>query len=76
MSIATSQIQDTFRDLINDPDKRFHKFFDFYCDVQIKPDFTVEKYFRSGKEMIRMANIYFTENDYFHSFVLYSRYIV
>jgi hypothetical protein len=76
MTLPTSQIQETFKDLVNEPDKRFQKFFKHYCDVPLNPSFSVERYHRSGKEMIRMANIYFTEKDYFHAFVLYSRYLV
>ena len=77
MTLSTSQIQETFRDeLIDDPDKRFHKFFQHYCDVNLNLSFSVEKYYRSGKEMIRMANIYFNEKDYFHAFVIYSRFLV
>lgn len=71
-----SQIQETFKELVGDPDERFHKFFDFYCDIKLNSSFSIEKYLRSNREMIRMANIYFKEQDYFHAFVLYSRYVV
>lgn len=71
----TSQIH-TFKDFINDPDKRFKEFFSFNCDVKLNPSFSIEKYLRSGRELIRMANVYFDERDYIHSFVLYSRYVV
>ena len=76
MDLQNSQIQNTFTELVDEPDKRFQKFFNFYCDLNINPTFSVEKYYRSGKEMIRMANVYFSEQDYFYSFVLYSRYLV
>ncbi|XP_071829192.1 STAM-binding protein-like [Apostichopus japonicus] len=35
----------------------------------------IKRYFRSGKEMIKMANIYFEEEDWERSFVLYNKYI-
>ena len=67
---------DTFKDLVADPDRRFHKFFDFYCNVALNPTFNIDKYLRSSKEMIRMANVYFSEKDYFYAFVIYSRFVV
>lgn len=71
-----SQVSGTFREFIDDPDKRFQRFFDFYCNVKLSAGFSVDRYVRSGREMMRMANIYFTENDVFHAFVIYSRYAV
>jgi hypothetical protein len=76
MTLQSSQIQETFKEFIQEPDKRFQAFFKYYCDVNLNPGFSVEKYHRSGKEMIRMANIYFAEKDYLHAFVLYSRFLV
>jgi hypothetical protein len=78
MTLPTSQIQETFRDLVDQPDKRFQKFFQYYCTdtINVNPSFSLTNYHRSGKEMIRMANIYFGEKDYFHAFVLYSRFLV
>ena len=72
-----TQIQETFRDYVTEPDKRFQKFFDFYCNnLYMNHELSIEKYIRSSKEMIRMANVYFGEQDYLHAFVLYSRYTV
>ena len=77
MTLPNSQIRETFLNLIEDPTKRFQKFFDHYVDtINVNVGTQVNSYFRSGKEMLRMGNIYFTEHDYFHSFVLYSRFIV
>jgi STAM-binding protein len=70
---ANSQIQETFRDLVDEPDKRFQKFFKFYCDVPYDPSIGLDKYIRSGKELLRMANIYMSEQDFLHAFILYSR---
>ena len=77
MTLPNSQIRETFLNLIEDPTKRFQKFFDHYVDtINVNVGTQVNSYFRSGKEMLRMGNIYFTEHDYFHSFVWYSRFIV
>ena len=73
---TSTQIQNTFSDLVDDPDKRFQAFFAFYCDVKYDPSISIDKYIRSGKELYRMANVYFSEHDYLHAFVLYSRHIV
>ncbi len=70
------QISDTFKDLVAEPDQRFKKFFEFYTDVKVSASFGVDRYLRSGREMLRMANIYYKEQDVFHAFVLYSRYVV
>jgi hypothetical protein len=73
--MSNSDIQETFKDLIDDPDKRFKRFFEFYCDINVSNEFNIDKYLRSGKEMLRMADIYYREKDYLHSFILYSRYV-
>ncbi|CAF0774921.1 unnamed protein product [Brachionus calyciflorus] len=66
----------TFKDLIDEPDRRFKEFFNFHTDVKINPSFSIAKYIRSGRELIRMGNIYFSEHDYLQAFVLYSRFAV
>lgn len=77
MNIHDSQIKETFYDeLVADPSARFQKFFNFYCTVSIVPSFPIDRYLRSSKELIRMANVYFGENDYLHAFILYSRFII
>ncbi|XP_072165425.1 STAM-binding protein-like A [Diadema setosum] len=35
----------------------------------------IRRYFRSGQEMIRMANVYYEENNWESAFVLYSKYM-
>lgn len=77
MSLNSSQIKETFyNELAGDSQKRFQKLFSFYCTINIVPTFPIDRYVRSSKELIRMANIYFEEKDYLHSFVLYSRFII
>ena len=73
--MTTSDIQETFyKELVDNPDERFKKFFEFYCDIKINESFSIDKYLRSGKEMIRMADVYLYEKNYLHAFILYSRY--
>lgn len=75
--MISSDIKETFEELINEPDNRFRKFFDFYCNnIELKDSTSIEIYMRSGKEMLRMADVYLHEKDYLHAFVLYSRYIM
>lgn len=71
-----SQVSETFRDLVDEPDKRFQRFFDYYCNVRLNSSFGIERYVRSSREMLRIGNIYYKEHDVFHAFVIYSRYVV
>ncbi|KAM9743257.1 STAM-binding protein-like A [Menidia menidia] len=43
--------------------------------VEINDDMPPRRYFRSGMEMIRMANIYSDEGNIEHAFLLYNKYI-
>uniref|UniRef100_A0A3Q3WUD8 USP8 dimerisation domain-containing protein n=1 Tax=Mola mola TaxID=94237 RepID=A0A3Q3WUD8_MOLML len=43
--------------------------------VEVNDDVPPRRYFRSGMEMIRMANIYTEEGNTEHAFVLYNKYI-
>ncbi|XP_028269422.1 STAM-binding protein-like A [Parambassis ranga] len=43
--------------------------------VEVNEDVPPRRYFRSGMEMIRMANIYTEEGNIEHAFVLYNKYI-
>uniref|UniRef100_A0A3P9KZ04 STAM binding protein b n=1 Tax=Oryzias latipes TaxID=8090 RepID=A0A3P9KZ04_ORYLA len=43
--------------------------------VEVNDDVPPRRYFRSGMEMIRMANIYTEEGNVEHAFVLYNKYI-
>jgi len=77
MTLPNSQIQETFVNLVDDPTKRFQTFFEYYCSsLNVNFATPVSSYLRSGKEIIRMANVYFGEHDYFHAFILYSRFII
>uniref|UniRef100_A0A3P9J077 STAM binding protein b n=1 Tax=Oryzias latipes TaxID=8090 RepID=A0A3P9J077_ORYLA len=43
--------------------------------VEVNDDVPPRRYFRSGMEMIRMANIYTEEGNMEHAFVIYNKYI-
>ncbi|KAG7234259.1 hypothetical protein INR49_003320 [Caranx melampygus] len=43
--------------------------------VEVNDDVPPRRYFRSGMEMIRMANIYTEEGNIEHAFLLYNKYI-
>lgn len=43
--------------------------------VEVNEDVPPRRYFRSGMEMIRMANVYAEEGNIEHAFVLYNKYI-
>ncbi|XP_020496447.2 STAM-binding protein-like A [Labrus bergylta] len=43
--------------------------------VEVNEDVPPRRYFRSGMEMIRMANVYTEEGNIEHAFVLYNKYI-
>uniref|UniRef100_A0A3Q1HPF1 MPN domain-containing protein n=1 Tax=Anabas testudineus TaxID=64144 RepID=A0A3Q1HPF1_ANATE len=43
--------------------------------VEVNDDVPPRRYFRSGMEMIRMANVYTEEGNIEHAFVLYNKYI-
>ncbi|XP_068167021.1 STAM-binding protein-like A [Antennarius striatus] len=43
--------------------------------VEVSDDMHPRRYFRSGMEMIRMANVYTEEGNIEHAFVLYNKYI-
>ncbi|KAJ8022936.1 STAM-binding protein [Holothuria leucospilota] len=43
--------------------------------VSVDENIPIKRYLRSGKEMIKMANVYFDEKDWERSFLLYNKYI-
>lgn len=45
------------------------------CQVEVDPSIPPRRYFRSGLEMIRMANIYYEEGNIDNAFILYSKFI-
>ncbi|XP_038060911.1 STAM-binding protein-like A [Patiria miniata] len=43
--------------------------------VEVDHNVPVIRYFRSGKEMMRMADVYYEEHNYENAFILYSKFI-
>lgn len=43
--------------------------------VDVSEDVPPRRYFRSGMEIVRMANIYAEEGNVEHAFILYNKYI-
>ena len=60
---------------IHDPGARVRALCEYGCQVTVDPSIPPKRYFRSGLEMIRMANVYYDEGDYESAFVLYSKFI-
>jgi STAM-binding protein len=62
-------------DDIRDPSARVRALCQYGCQVVVDPSIPPKRYFRSGLEMIRMANVYCDEGDLESAFVLYSKFI-
>ena len=78
MAQQTSYIKDTFGgdgELIADPDARYKHFFEFYCNMPLLPNCSIQSYMRNSREMLRIAGVYYNEHDYLYAFVIYSRYL-
>ena len=45
------------------------------CQVEVDSCIPPRRYFRSGMEMIRMANVYYDEREYEKAYILYSKFI-
>ncbi len=60
---------------IRDPSEKVRALCQYGSGVEIDPTIPAKRYFRSGLEMIRMANVYYDEGDWESAFILYSKYI-
>ena len=60
---------------ITDPSSRVRALCDYGCQVEVDNNIPPRRYFRSGLEMIRMANVYYEEGNLESAFVLYSKFI-
>lgn len=58
-----------------DPAERVRQLVQFAGEVQVDNGIAPKKYFRSGTEMEKMANIYYDEGDLERAFILYSKFI-
>ena len=67
---------DTMSDLSGqDPTSRMKALSNAASDVKIDSRIPVRRYFRSGQEMIKMAEVYRTEGNLEASYVLYMKYM-
>lgn len=63
-------------DGIHDPGARVRALCEYGTRLtEIDMNIPVTRYFRSGKEMIRMAEVYHEENDLEKAFILYSKFV-
>ena len=60
---------------IHDPAARVRAICEYGCDVEVDPSIPPKRYYRSGLEMVRMANVYYEEGDLEKAFILYSKFI-
>ncbi|XP_068613321.1 STAM-binding protein-like A [Brachionichthys hirsutus] len=63
------------RDVTLSPEERVRALTKKGSTVEVSEDMPPRRYFRSGMEMIRMANVYTEEGNIEHAFVLYNKYI-
>ena len=60
---------------IHDPAARLRALSAYGCQVEVDDSVPIRRYFRSGLEMIRMANVYLDEGNLESAFILYSKFI-
>ncbi|KAK2174656.1 hypothetical protein NP493_786g01022 [Ridgeia piscesae] len=60
---------------VRDPAARVRAVCQYGCAVEVDPLIPPKRYFRSGREMIRMADVYYDEDNLESAFVLYSKFI-
>ena len=59
-----------------DPETRIRRLVDGSLDLlKFDKRISIRRYFRSGRELLRMANIYMNEGDHEKAFQLYFKYI-
>lgn len=62
-------------DHLRDPVLRMRALSDLGAAVDVDDNIPPRRYYRSGQEMLRMANIYYEENNLENAFILYSKFI-
>ena len=60
---------------IDDPAARVRALCEYGSHVEVDKTIPPRLYFRTGREMIRMATVYLDEGNLENAFVLYSKYI-
>ncbi|XP_058864711.1 STAM-binding protein-like A isoform X1 [Acipenser ruthenus] len=64
-----------YSDVSLTPEERVRALTEMGSSVPVHEDVPPRRYFRSGMEIIRMANIYTEEGNTEHAFILYNKYI-
>ena len=65
-----------FRD-IRDPSERVKKICDYASQItEVDVNIPTSRYFRSGKEILRMADVYQSEGSLEKAFILYSKFVM
>lgn len=60
---------------IQDPGAKVRTLCEYGSSVEVDKTISPKLYFRSGREMLRMANMYCDEGNLESAFILYSKYI-
>jgi STAM-binding protein len=60
---------------VQEPHQRVKLLSESASNINVDDSVPIKRYWRSGKELIRMANIYSDEGHYDKAFILYMKYI-
>ncbi|XP_050439965.1 STAM-binding protein-like [Adelges cooleyi] len=58
------------------PDQRLNQIFLFSSKVELNPNVAARKYYQSGIDMIRMAEVYLKDNNLEQAYILYNKFMV
>uniref|UniRef100_A0A1B6HV73 MPN domain-containing protein n=1 Tax=Homalodisca liturata TaxID=320908 RepID=A0A1B6HV73_9HEMI len=63
-------------DIVSTPEERLKRLLTDYASVDIDASIPPKRYYRSGLEMVRMANVYREEGQLENAYILYMKFIV
>ena len=75
MSRGVLRHQSSLSGGVSDPGKRLGVLISYGSQVEVDRSLAVKLYLRSGREMLRMANMYCDEGQLESAFILYSKFI-
>lgn len=75
MSAAKLPRQASLSSSSSDPNQRIKVLIDYGSQVEVDKTLALRLYFRSGREMLRMANMYCDEGQLESAFILYYKFI-
>uniref|UniRef100_A0A336MJ09 CSON001880 protein n=1 Tax=Culicoides sonorensis TaxID=179676 RepID=A0A336MJ09_CULSO len=58
------------------PEERLKRLAEFGNMVEVDANIPIKRYYRSGMEMVRMANVYLSENNIENAYILYIKFMV